>query len=222
MQRRQSNLRLLPLIIVGLVAGIVFVLLDNPSAPTVDTSPSPDNTESAIEPTADSQVVEATNAVPTVNAPFAPDIPVDTALFIPSAGILSPIQRVYIDGTIGSWNVSRLGNNIGHLEGTSWLPDDGNVVLSGHVELAGGDRGIFANLHELNIGERVVIQHEGMDYHYDIVSVGITEPTDLTPLYPTNDGINRLTLITCGDYDFLSNSYLERVIVVAEQVQVSS
>ena len=125
---------------------------------------------------------------------------------------------MYIDGTIGSWNVSRLGNNIGHLEGTSWLPDDGNVVLSGHVELAGGERGIFANLHELTVGERVVIQHDGVDYHYDIVSVGITEPTDLAPLYPTNDGINRLTLITCGSYDFLSNSYLERVIVVAEQV----
>ena len=55
------------------------------------------------------------------------DIPKGTRILIPSVGVSASIVEVYLDGV--SWDVSHLGNNVGHLKGTAWLPATGNVVL---------------------------------------------------------------------------------------------
>lgn len=214
------------LILLGIFAGVAFLIYDQ-------TRPNPSD-ENQLVPTATAIVELAVNENATATPQFSgqlvvtpsptpilaqdlgPDIE-NAALVIPNAGIVAPIVEVYLGET--SWDVSQLGNNIGHLEGTRWISETGNVVLSGHVELADGRQGIFANLNELEVGDRIIITQEGQDYHYDISSIANHDPTDLTPIYPSTN--NLLTLITCGTYDFVSDSYLERVVVVAEQVSVN-
>jgi LPXTG-site transpeptidase (sortase) family protein len=135
-------------------------------------------------------------------------------LSIPELGVYSPIIEVFLDGV--SWDVTRLGIDVGHLQGTAWLDEPGNIVLSGHVELSDGRKGAFRDLEQISIGRRVSVVYAGQTRHYEVVEQYEVDPTDLTPLYPS-DG-DRLTLITCGEYDFFSNTYLKRIVVVADRV----
>lgn len=225
-RRRRRRPSMMMLIIIGVISGIIFVLVDRsrPTAPVQTATPlqQPTQEEPILDvdatatPVFSGQLSVTPSPTPIIVNDIAPDIE-NASLFIPGAGITAPIVRVYVGET--SWDVSKLGNNVGHLQGTRWLPEDGNVVLSGHVELADGRQGVFANLNGLQAGDRITISYDDVDYHYDVTTVGTYEPGDLSPVYPTSD--NRLTLITCGNYDFFSDTYLERVVVVAEQVAVN-
>ena len=226
MNRRRRRPGLFMIIVMGIVSGIAFLVYDQSrpienleATPSLSVSPTSVSVASAdITSTPQFSGILAVTPSPTpvIANDLGPDIE-NAALVIPNAGIVAPIVRAYIGQ--GSWDVSSLGNNVGHLEGTRWIPENGNVVLSGHVELNDGRQGVFANLHELQVGDRIIITQNGDDFNYDIMSIDSHEPTDLTPIYPSSE--NRLTLITCGSYDFISDSYLERVVVVAEQVSVN-
>jgi LPXTG-site transpeptidase (sortase) family protein len=206
-----------PLILVlfAVIAGAIFYMLDNRPAPT----PAP-TTIAAVRitttPTPLPPTVVPTQA-PQPTAPFSGnrrELPDDTTIFVPRAGIFSRVIESYLDGQ--SWDISQLRTNVGHLEGTSWLDQPGNVVLSGHVEMSDGRPGVFANLSELAIDDLIVLTANGAEHRYIITNVYSTTPTDLQPLMPTTT--DRLTLITCESYDFFTDSYLERTIVVAEPI----
>lgn len=175
-------------------------------------------TEEATRPpaTVTPSASDTPDAAPSPTRSERSEVPPDSTLFIPSAAILSDIVQAYLDGQ--SWDVSQLSTNVGHLEGTAWVDRPGNVVLSGHVEMSDGRRGVFASLDELQEGDLLVLTSEGVEYTYVVTDVYITEPDDLAPLQPTTSE-HRLTLITCGAYDFFSDAYLERVIVVAERTE---
>src|SRR5690606_148895 len=134
--------------------------------------------------------------------------------YAPTAGIAGEIVETYLDGT--SWDVSQLGPNVGHLQGTAWLQDVGNVVLAGHVEMADGRKGIFAELDELQIGDPITLSQGNEEHTYQVTQKFSTTPDDMSVMYPSDK--HRLTLITCAAYDFLSNSYEERFVVIAERV----
>ena len=193
--------------------------VDNEVAAVVDTDVVANNTDSlAVADTIVDTQAESFAANPGENAYDIPanetDIGGKATIFIPSAGIYSDIVRVYLDGT--SWDVSQLGKNIGHLQGTPWVGEPGNIVLSGHVELSDGSVGVFANLEEIHVNDFIIIQQDNQEWRYQVQSVGITEPTDLTPLFQTPE--NQLTLITCDRYDFFQDAYLDRTIIIATQV----
>lgn len=212
--------------VIGVIAGIIFLVYDQSrpqNSPDLPDTPIP---TAPIMPTFDpnatatplfsGQLAVTPSPTPIDAGEIEADIE-NALLTIPSAGIYAPIVQVYLNET--SWDVSRLGNNIGHLQGTRWVSETGNVVLSGHVELADGRQGIFANIGELNIGDRIILSQNGVNYHYDVSSINTVDPDDLSPIYPSRD--NLLTLITCGNYDFFSDSYLQRIVVVAQQIQVN-
>jgi LPXTG-site transpeptidase (sortase) family protein len=142
-----------------------------------------------------------------------PDLPTDSTLFIPSIDVAAPIIQVYLDGQ--SWDISHLGRRVGHLQGTSLPTSAGNVILSAHVEMADGQPGIFAPLKNIQLQDEVLLQYGGDIYRYAVTEVYMSPSDDFTPIDATED---RLTLITCGPYDFASNSYPERFVVVAERV----
>lgn len=224
-QRRRFPLRLL--IIFGVIAGVAFLIFDQSRQATPEVNqadlptqtPVPEvvqNPDATATPQFSGQLAVTPSPTPIIADDLGPDIE-NAALVIPGAGIVAPIVEVYLGET--TWDVTQLGNNIGHLEGTRWVKETGNVVLSGHVELADGRAGIFANLGELQSGDRVIITQNGIDYHYDVSSISRHDPTDLTPIYPSQS--NKLTLITCGTYDFVSDTYLERIVVIADQVVVN-
>lgn len=210
-RRRSAGLSLGVLIIIGALAGVIYLIFDSFS--------SGGQAGPSARPTPVSNPVAAAESVPQEAAAnpvpdLQPDIPAGTRILVPSAGIYASIVRVYLDGH--SWDVSRLGTNVGHLQGTAWVTEPGNVVLSGHVELADGRRGIFANLGEVSPGDLVVIEQGGQSWRYVVREVKITAPEDLGPIYPSGENI--LTLITCASYDFFQDAYTVRVVVVAERI----
>jgi LPXTG-site transpeptidase (sortase) family protein len=197
------------LILFGVITGVAFVVYDSlrtrrGALPEIAPIESP--TPAVIAPTA---ITPTTSS----SKPVASSVE-GASLFVPTAGIYAPIIEVYLDGT--SWDISQLGANAGHLQGTAWLDDQpGNIVLSGHVEMADGRAGIFASLGDLKKGDPVILRQNGGETRYFVKEVRTVKPDDLTPLYPTQT--DQLTLITCGQYNFFQNSYLERIVAIAER-----
>lgn len=227
-KRRQSGgLNLKLLIVLGVLVGIGYVGFDYFRAsriqsetnlfPTLPALPGDNAADAAASvaaaPTPDSQTVSAgANLLPASNLIDSST----TRLFIPSAGIEAPITNVFLDGS-GSWDVSYLGQTVGHLQGTAWLDDSpGNIVLSGHVELSDGRQGVFATLGEVTVGEIVIIARGSEERQYIVTEVRDVAPDDLQPLYPAST--EKLTLITCGEYNFFSDQYEVRKVVVAERL----
>ncbi len=133
---------------------------------------------------------------------------------LPNAGVVAPIIDVFIRD--GSWDVANLGASVGHLQGTAPIGTPNNVGLAGHSELRDGTRGIFAYIQELNYGDPILIEVGDQRLEYRVSGLRSVPPTDLSVLRPTDR--ERLTLITCDDYDFLLNIYRTRVVVLAERV----
>lgn len=218
MYRRQRSSRpsLIVLLILGALGGLLYLVYDNmQAAAPMPPTPVPQVAAMAVLPESSATPATQTIAIATPGplagqSPKSPDIPADSTLFIPSAGIYAPIVQAYLDGV--SWDVSRLGMNVGHLQGTAWH-STGNVVLSGHVEMSDGRKGVFATLEQVQVGDLIVLSAGGRETRYEVREISQTDPTDLGPVRPTGEG--RLTIITCDDYDFFRNAYLTRTVIVA-------
>ncbi|MFW5691795.1 MAG: sortase [Chloroflexota bacterium] len=235
-RRRSSPLRnLLMIILLGGLVGSIYVVIsslggsgdadtappETAAMPTAVTTPvlasEPGNAQSSV-----SENVSAEASGPDAEAPPASArssgiaAPVQNAqIIIPSIAVNAPVVQTYLDGV--SWDVSTLGMNVGHLQGTSWMSEiPGNIVLSGHVEMRDGRQGVFSGLDNLQPGDLIILQEGDVERRYVVVSIGETAPDDLAPVRPTLD--ERLTLITCDAYDFFSDSYLERTVVVATPI----
>lgn len=115
----------------------------------------------------------------------------------------------------GTWETRHLGDSVGHLVGTSWLDDPGgNIVLAGHVESYTGAPGPFAHLFEAKLGDLVILREGTREEHYQVTQIERVDPYDVSWL--AQDGYRRITLITCTDWDSSQNTYLGRLVVVAE------
>jgi len=218
MQRRRSNystsnlLSLIGFILVVAGALVIFVQINRPADETVVTGAVTPDVVAAATASGDEAADGAADAQPTLESYEAIS---EAQLLIPAAGINAPVIRVYLDGQ--SWDVSNLGMNVGHLQGTRWMNEGpGNIVLSGHVEMRDGRKGIFAEIGALTDGDVVILQYRGQEQRYQVVEIRNVDPNDLSPVYPTESDL--LTLITCDAYDFFQDSYQERTIVVAERL----
>ncbi len=208
MQRRRSpgSLGLVLAIIIGLIAGIVFYIRDTAVAPAP--------TSQSLVPTPPPATTEAPTVAAVISATALPRYD----LFIPTVGIWSNIRQLPFDASNGTWNLSLLGSDVGHLQRTAWLDAPGNIVIVGHVEMADGSAGSFAPLGQVGSGTLIYILDENHDTlrTYQVTETRITTPDDLSVLYSTPD--DRLTLITCDGYDLLSNTYTARVVTVALRI----
>ncbi len=133
----------------------------------------------------------------------------------PGASMSAPI--VPAGRVRGTWETRHLGDSVGHLVGTSWFDDaGGNIVLAGHVETWSGAPGPFAHLFEAKTGDRVILSEGEREEHYQVTQIERVDPYDMS--WVTQDGKDRVTLITCTDWDWDNETYLGRLIVVAEPV----
>ena len=193
-------------IVIGLIAGVGYLMYDSSQGgAAVPVVP--------VTPTA-AQVSAAALPMPTVTPLIRTEASNGARFLAPTAGINSHVVQTYLNGI--SWDVSDLGANIGHLQGTAWTHQPGNIVLAGHVERVDGRAGIFASINEMNIGDPLIIQQNGEERMYRVTQMFTTAPDDLTIMYPTDH--ERLTLITCDSYDFLADTYRTRFIVIANRV----
>ena len=217
-KRRSSGFGIGRLILLGIVFGVAFVAYDS----WRNTQDSNDSAiQDIIPPGSDLASNTDTQSVTVADESGDPQTPLDqqtlieARIVIPEVGISAQITTAFLDGV--SWDVSRLGNNVGHLQGTAWLDDPvGNIVLSGHVELSDGRQGVFEPIDELRAGNLILITQGDEERTYMVTDVFEVSPEDLEPLYPTN--FERLTLITCGGYDFFSDTYQVRTVVIADRL----
>ena len=205
--RRQSGSLIFRLVLLGIAVGVGFLVIQRFRHQAASTL------EEAVLPTP--------SLMPTV-APTARPLPTSTPyptanLNAPTAGINATIVDVYLDGQ--SWDVSQLGNNIGHLQGTGWFGKTGNIGLAGHVEMADGRSGIFRNIEKMAKGDPISLTLGSLQQNYKVTDVKRVKPDDLSILAPST--VDTITLITCdiGAYNFIQNSYGDRIVVVAERVQ---
>jgi LPXTG-site transpeptidase (sortase) family protein len=149
----------------------------------------------------------------TIAAPTPPDLTdwLATRLVIPEVGLDAPVVLSPIRGD--TWDVSRLTNEIGHLERTASPGSASNIVLAGHVTLApDGRAGPFKNLKELTPGDLVTVYKGDQNYTYRIDHMRTVKPNDIEVTYPTN--VPTLTLITCLNYNRSLGRYEDRLVIV--------
>lgn len=77
----------------------------------------------------------------------------------------------------------------GHMEDTAAPGELGNSVITAHRDT------FFRHIHELQKGDRIMVQRSGKTYVYEVTTKRIVEPTEVSVVKPTSDA--RLTLITC-------------------------
>ncbi len=214
--RRKSGTNWMVLLILGVLAGLIVLILDRIESPPAAAPFATPRIVPSVTPFVESASNSPQMTVIAENIQVAVGYEAieNAELFIPDVAINARIIQVFLDGT--SWDVSSLGMNVGHLQGTNWVDEGGNVVLSGHVEMRDGRAGVFAGIINLSIGNRVFLRQNGVQFEYAVTRIASVKPDDLTPLYPTEN--DQLTLITCDDYDFWSNAYESRTIVVAERI----
>ncbi|RMF77592.1 MAG: class F sortase [Chloroflexi bacterium] len=152
--------------------------------------------------------------VPVVEAQSGPQQ--GASLTLPTVGVETSIVTAPLTST--TWDVSQLGEQVGHLEGTSWLNTPGNIVLGGHSEDIYGNPAVFSALYDLELGDPVVMSENGVIRRYIVTEIQFVAFDDLRPIYPTTH--EQVTLLTCavGTFNQSINNYDERLVVIARPV----
>ncbi len=169
-------------------------------------------------------VLPQTGFAPNVNS-FLPNQPADKAyasledlwLEIPCLDAQIPI--VGVPPTSTGWDVTWLSNQIGWLQGTAFPTWAGNSVLTAHVYDVNGDLGPFGKLDTLRYGDQIIVHGWGQQYLYEVRSISIVAPDAVESVIHHED-LPWLTLMTCKGYDEETNSYKNRYIVRAIQVEI--
>jgi LPXTG-site transpeptidase (sortase) family protein len=132
-------------------------------------------------------------------------------LFIPRLAVEAEIIEAPF--VARQWDISQLRGEVAHLAGTAFPGDPGNAVLAGHITIPGAGWGPFQELDTLAGGDRVFIERGDATYVYEVFENRVVAPNAVEVAFPTED--DRLTLITCTDWDATLESYAARIVVVA-------
>ena len=195
-------------ILIGVGAFIYFNVIDSEdSAPATDNNIADNNAADTTDQNSGVTTTDGTDP--------AFEQPVERRIFFPNAETAGSIVEAYRKP--GGWEVSHLQQLVGHLEGTPWLDEGGNMVLAGHFEDELGRPGPFRYLYFAEVGDRILIQEgDGPMHVYIVNEVFRTDPNDLEILRKSDSP--KLTLITCDSWSYQSAAYEQRLVVVAVPV----
>ena len=149
--------------------------------------------------------------------PFAKQYTVmgDVWLDLPAIDVQASILGIPQAGH--SWDLTWLKDDLGYLQGSAFPGWQGNTVVVGHLTLADGVAGPFANLHALQIGDEIILHTWGDEIPYKVREVGYRVDAADEDTFQHEDA-DWLTLITCQSYDNLARNYRWRVVVRAERI----
>jgi LPXTG-site transpeptidase (sortase) family protein len=138
------------------------------------------------------------------------------SITIPALNISASIKEFPLSGH--TWKIGQWDKDIGHLEGTAWLGESGNIVFAGHSRMPDFSDGIFAQLDKLTVGDTITVSDGNQEWHYVVTTVTTVDYKDVSVVYPT--ATDQITLITCdvGSYNSQDQKYARRVVVVAQRV----
>lgn len=147
----------------------------------------------------------------------------DDRILIPRINQNVPIVKVSTENLLlRDWNAlekqiqEALRDGVVHYPGTAEPGDRGNVVITGHSSYFPWDPGrfkdVFALLHQVKIGDEVIVYHNQKAYLYQVYDKKVITPDKVDVL--TQEGDNRLTLITCTPV----GTNLKRLVVLAKPI----
>jgi sortase A len=122
----------------------------------------------------------------------------------PSGNILSysiSIPKLNIENADVSTTDTDLNSHLVHFPGTAVPPSRGTAAIFGHSTLPQlydrkNYKTIFANIHELSIGDTIIVSANNTLYTYKIYAMEITDPEDTSYLTQSYDS-SYLDIVTC-------------------------
>jgi LPXTG-site transpeptidase (sortase) family protein len=181
--------------------------------PLADSTPAPPGTAAAVTAAPTDGEPGAENGEATLDAWSTAEPP---RLIISRLGLDEVIVEVPV--VEGQWDLEHLGKAVGRLATTGQYPgDDFAMTLAGHTTVAVGVSGPFRKLRELEFGDEVIYRSLGRDFVYTVQTRVAIQPDEVERLY-VSDG-ERLLLLTCTDWNFLSREYDRRILVDAKLVE---
>jgi sortase A len=138
--------------------------------------------------------------------------PVPPSVAIPREGGLVgriEIPRLQLSAMVveGS-STSDLRHAVGHIPGTAFPGQAGNVALAAHRDT------FFRPLRGVRPNDTIVVRTLTGAYNYRVVSTKVVSPKDVSVLKPA--GHDELTLVTCFPFDYVGAAP-KRFIVTAER-----
>jgi sortase A len=111
------------------------------------------------------------------------------------------IPKLKIQNALVTISGDDLDKSLVHYGGTGLPGQYGTAVIFGHSELPQffsptNYKSIFSLLPTLKIGDKILINFDGVDYTYRVYDMIVLQPTDLTALEQNFDD-SYLTLVTC-------------------------
>ncbi len=160
-------------------------------------------------------------AIPPLNLEIYPP---DMRIVIPRINQNVPVVGVKNENLISrKWEElegdiqKALKSGVIHYPGTALPGDNGNVVITGHSSYYAWDAGrfkdVFSLLHEVKIGDKVVVYFNQKKFVYQVFDIKVVKPENVDVLAPTS--FEQLTLITCTPI----GTNLKRLIVTAKLIE---
>jgi len=106
-----------------------------------------------------------------------------------------------------------LNRGVGRIKGTAAIDADGNLGIAGHRD------GFFRGLKDIVIGDNVFLQTARSETRYEVSSIEIVDPDDVSVLNPTPE--TTITLVTCYPFYYVGNAP-KRFIVKATAARIDS
>lgn len=167
---------------------------------------------------------QANTQMPSLQLEVAPP---DTRLIIPRINRNVPVINVTTESLIKKdWSKletqmqEALRSGVIHYPGTARPGQQGNVVITGHSSYFPWDPGrfkdVFAVLHDLEVGDKMLLYFNQQQYIYEVTSIKKVWPSELDVLKPSTE--NKLTLITCTPV----GTNLKRLVVEAKLIKIQS
>ncbi|MBI4301076.1 MAG: class D sortase [Chloroflexi bacterium] len=149
------------------------------------------------EPTAAVVVLPESTPTPLPTPTMVPHPPSPAnRIVIPSIEVDAPVVElgtVIQDGEL-VWDTPK--HAVGHLKGTAYPGEVGNIAMAGHINSPfKGEGNVFKRLPEINLGDTVTLYTAFGLYLYQVKETKVVLPEDTWVLDPTPEPT--LTLITC-------------------------
>jgi sortase A len=166
-----------------------------------------------------SQQVFGISAIPAPTSAHIGIVPIEIS--IPKLGVVATVEEVGLNEN-RRMDIPQKDQNAAWYSLGTRPGERGSAVIAGHFDTRGGQKGIFHDLEQLEIGDEMLITNESGDTYKFIVEEKQTFPDSQFPVdyvFTRNDK-PRLNLITCeGDFDPVQRNYLDRTVVFAVFLQ---
>ena len=139
-------------------------------------------------------------------------------VFVPALKLDAKVEVIPFSESIGTWDVSDIGEDLALLEPAPGEEAGKNVVIAGHVTLRDLNNGPFRYLYTLKPGEKVYLFSEKSIYTYRVRAQVVVYPEDLEVTSSTGNA--QLTLLTCTNWDEATRRYLLRRVIFADLIDV--